>query len=76
MTFWGIKSNEIMEASSDRATLYLTRTLLDYYLLDIFNDIYIAWGTQAWGALGFSLYGIIGPDDDELTYVLMIHRET
>ena len=26
-------SNEIMEASSDGATLYLTRTLLDYFLL-------------------------------------------
>jgi len=28
VTFWGIKSNEIMGASSDGATLYLTRTLL------------------------------------------------
>ena len=36
MTFWGIKSNEIMEASLDGATLYLTRTPLEYFLLVIY----------------------------------------
>jgi hypothetical protein len=28
VTFWGIKSNDIMEASWDGATLYLARTLV------------------------------------------------
>ena len=42
MAFWGTSANDIM-APSDGATLYLSRTRLEYFLLVIyFSDIYIA----------------------------------
>ena len=44
MTFWDPYSNEIMGPSSDRATLSLVRTRLEYFLLMVyFSNIYVAW---------------------------------